>query len=258
MTRSEFQSYCINQGERYGYSVTFAGIGSVSNAFAGQEEWQKVFPEDDPNTTFGFSTQAAVFTRLANSITADTIRDDLNKGIEHIATHDFPWSNDDHYPPSPEYTRDLIVKGARFWCSRFEPERGHSSVQEHVVTITCQNFYDMCYDMRRACHFDYQIYLQSIRPLGFSLPCEQQDLLDKAKPVDSSGNYVDDTEAPEAKLESLKFLTDEQGMVSMTYTYDLSSFLDFRHDYSYDEAELGASVSRDWNEPQDSPEIEWV
>lgn len=268
MSRTEFEAFCDEQCSRYGYSVQYTGVGSVSNAFHGQANWRATFPEDDIDTTFGYSTQAAIFKRLTPledsdpPTTAETPGEKVatESTLQHVATHEFPWSSEDHYPPSPDHTAKLIVKFESIFRPPFVRERDFAGQEEFVAVIDCKDFYEDCYEMRRASRFDFEVYLESLMSLmdrKLVPAAEGSNVLDATATHSGDWQYFDANE-PQAKFESAKVIRVDQWRTCIRYKYDISSFSSLDNQTS-DEDSL-STISGDWNMPPEAevqPEGDW-
>ncbi len=215
----------------YGYDVSFGGVGSVGNAFSGQEGWTQLFPEMFASDDFGFCSQSATFTQKKDTI----IRPPpfrISSPLESIAKSIFPWANDDGYPPTQEATIRIIRASESFFRPLYKQiPIGSDTIVSVVIDIS--DFWDTIYEIQRICRFDTDIYDKSIGALVH---------------FNTSANIVKDDYArmnaePQAEFVNANIRHHDKSLV-IDFTFDISEFL--THVQRDDDIDL-VEVIGDWH-----------
>lgn len=257
MTRKEFEVWAQTCAGRYGYEVTFAGVGSIRNAFGGQDNWKSCFPEDNLEARFGHSTQAAIFYRLASDPvgSAERVKKSDNK-LNHVKTHLYPWGENDGYPPGPVMTSTTILKAETYFRPLFDPNISYFDAEEVTIVVDCKDFFEASYLMRRACRFDLAVYLES----ASSLIGQKLILPPDTDTNDAEYALTDEREEPCAFLIRAEVIETDELKTCIKYTFDVTEFSHKRDEVDCDS--LSSVSCEEANNPRASetlatPSTEW-
>lgn len=246
MSRQEFCGWARSAAAQYGYDVLFTGVGSVQNAFQGQKRRRSVFPEADLDVSFGFSTQAAIFTRVSCPETNKTSATPFEQ-MTHVITHTYPYGTDDMYPPTSQLTAQLVLAAETLFRPPFQVETNYRDEDNSVQLIDCKEFFETCYAMRRVARFHFDVFLNSVETLmGQVLVPPNLDAGDSQARSQSS--------EPTATLLSAEVVIVDGWRTCIKYTYSISSF---RNAADRDEEDSVSTISGDWDVAKDMeyPEV---
>lgn len=235
MSRKEFEDWAFKQCETYGYTVRFEGVGTVDNAFDGQEHWRQTFPEPSLDKSFGCSTQAAVFIR-SDALTEIglakpekrtkplPIHPDSKHLPQHLITYKYPWSTSDGFPPTEESIKHIVLDAEAHFRPNFDREKVWDDPEIEVITIDCREFFETCYTAQRVSRFNYDTFFAQARLMDGHLLTPDDDkhrLVQQSRLFDHSPGRDGE---PTASLLSAQFTFLKENQLSIQYTFDISTF----------------------------------
>ena len=154
----EFQDWAHGVMAGLPYKVSFQGIGSVENAFAGQD-WHAQLGEHTVNE-FGCSTQLAIFERVGELVPEHTAS--LNR-MYAVKMLDLPFDSNDGFPPTRTALQELVVQAASYLAPLRE-EQSRPDGLDHV-SVGIPQLYESNYAIQRICRFSYASFATVIEPL---------------------------------------------------------------------------------------------
>ena len=162
---------------RFGYDVTFTGVGTAQNALNMCPEQLDQFPSF---AELGFCTQIAIFSRFNPRKIAPT--HPLPWGTLHmIADLQYPRNVLTPYPPNPNDIATSLGKMGEFFFPEFdsdgtfnfEPSPMASSLgriycesEDFVVyQVPIQKLWDCFYSLQKLCRFNKDVFLNASKVL---------------------------------------------------------------------------------------------
>ena len=212
-TRHEFQDWSCTEARKHGYDVSFSGVGSVVNAIGRSKGWRDLFPEEDLMTTFGHSTQFAVFQRRKTWVSWFQFSWRERPGqLVHLITHAYEFL-DDGFPPTREECWKLLVSAEVYVRPMYDDQELYIEA-EMKASISVTELWESSYTIRRAYRFHEELFLR------------QMDDMTGSMRVD-----VEEVDEPRACLVEVRVTSD-----AVEYSFDITSFQrEEESDYSYDE-----------------------
>jgi len=155
---------------RFGYDVSFAGVGSPQNALRKASELYDQFPHF---LDVGYCTQIAIFTRSpSQTISLSPI---TNWGsLTVISFFHYPCNIFTKYPPDPENIASSLGGMWRQFRPQYQPRTGSAFEPSQAAkiyegkyiqlqhSVVCQvdidNLWDLSYPLQKVCRFDRDVY----------------------------------------------------------------------------------------------------
>ena len=236
MSRRQFEAWAYRNCERFGYRVTFCGAGTIENAFSGQAHWRETFPEADTAKSFGFCSQAAVFTRCeAQGAQSPAVSLGSDLGFQHIVTHLYPYEERDGYPPTADALLRILIGMEMAFRPFFDQENPYAVDDEQTVRTTVRQLYQMSYPLARISRFNYDVFVARMSGLlNRVVPLEPESDLNEADLDLILGPQAE----PIPKIKCLRILP-EDDQIYIDFVFDVSSFRSPKHQL---EAEISTAL----------------